>query len=73
MQWNSPKTSQQSVRKPNRPLLLFNSPCSIQHRIEQGPNLQLFFGGGGGMLEGGSHSGKGAPHFPLPVINCDDV
>ena len=25
--FSSPKTSQQSVRKPYRPLLLFNSPC----------------------------------------------
>ena len=25
--FSSPKTSQQSVRKPNRPLLLYNSPC----------------------------------------------
>ena len=28
---SSPKTSQQSVRKPYRPLLLFNSPCDFSN------------------------------------------
>ena len=28
--FSSPKTSQQSVRKPYRPYLLFNSPCNFQ-------------------------------------------
>ena len=32
--FSSPKTSQQSVRKPNRPLFVFDSPC---------PDLSLYF------------------------------
>ena len=52
---------------------LNHNDCSIRHRIEQGLTLRRFFLAGGGRLEEGIHFGTGSPHFPLPVINCDDV